>query len=58
MSRSLSSVEKNYSQIEKESLAIVDAVEKFHQYIYGCSFTIITGNKPLLEILAENNLYL
>ena len=50
MSRSLSSVEKNYSQIGKESL---DAVKKFDQYIYG-RFTITTDRKPLLGILAEN----
>ena len=49
MSRSLSSSEKNYLQIEKESLAIVCAVKKFHQYIYGCNFTIITDHKPLIE---------
>ena len=54
MSRSLSSAEKNYSQIEKESLAIVSAVKKFHQYIYDRSFTIITNHKPFLVIFAEN----
>ena len=54
MSRSLSSAENFFSQIEKESWAIVHVVKKFHQYIYGRSFTIMTDHKPLLGILAEN----
>ena len=34
-SRTLSSSEKNYSQIEKESLAIIFMIKKVHQYIFG-----------------------
>ena len=34
-SRSLSNAEKNYAQIDKEALAIVWAVRKFHNYIFG-----------------------
>ena len=37
---SLAPVEKNYSQIDKEALAIVFGVKHFHQYLFGCSFTI------------------
>ena len=39
-SRSLAPTEKNYSQIDKEALAIVFGVRHFHQYLYGRSFTI------------------
>ncbi len=35
VSRMLSSAEKHYSQLEKEALAIVFAVKKFHNFIYG-----------------------
>jgi len=34
-SRSLAPAEKNYSQIYKETLAIVFGVKHFHQYLFG-----------------------
>lgn len=49
-SRSLSECERRYSQTKKEALALVWACEKFHPYIYGGKFTIITDHKPLEAI--------
>ncbi|KAL6458039.1 hypothetical protein MHYP_G00332690 [Metynnis hypsauchen] len=34
-SRTLSKVEQNYAQIEREALAIIFVVRKIHQYLYG-----------------------
>ena len=52
-SRSLTVAEKNYGHIEKEGLALVFAVKKFHHYLYGHQFTMLTDHKPLLGLFSE-----
>ena len=49
-SRSLTACEKNYAQIDREALAIVAGVKKFHHFLYGNKFEIITDHKPLLGL--------
>uniref|UniRef100_A0A1I8C268 RNA-directed DNA polymerase n=1 Tax=Meloidogyne hapla TaxID=6305 RepID=A0A1I8C268_MELHA len=53
-SKSLIAAEKNYSQIEKEGLALVYAVQKFHKMLYGRKFVLRTDHKPLLAIFGKN----
>lgn len=49
-SRTLAKAEKGYAQIDKEGLAVVFAVKKFHQFLYGRHFKIYTDHKPLLGL--------
>lgn len=49
-SKTLNPQQLRYSQIEKEALSIIFGVQKFHQYIYGRTFELVTDNKPLLSI--------
>ncbi|XP_075527058.1 uncharacterized protein LOC142559328 [Dermacentor variabilis] len=49
-SRTLGACERNYAQIDKEGLAVVFGVKRFHQYLAGREFTVITDHKPLLGL--------
>nr|XP_039263303.1 uncharacterized protein K02A2.6-like [Styela clava] len=53
-SRSLSKPERNYSQLDREGLALVFAVTKFHSFLYGRPFVLETDHKPLLGLLGKN----
>ena len=53
-SRTLNVVEKRYSQLDKEAAAIMFGVKRFHQYLYGRKFSIVSYHKPLQYLLNEN----
>ena len=52
-SRILSKAERNYAQVKKEGLAIISGIKKFHQYVYGRKFLLVTDHKPLTTILSH-----
>ena len=54
-SHSLSASEQNYSMIEKEALAIVFGIKKFHQYLFGRRFSFLTDHRPLTLLLGPKH---
>lgn len=52
-SKSLSSAEKRYACIERELLAIVFGTQRFHTYLYGRKFKVVTDHKPLVAIIQK-----
>ena len=49
-SRTSSKSEQNYSQIEKKALALILGFKKFHLYLCGRTFTLVTDHKLLTTI--------
>ena len=54
-SRTLTPVERRYSQTEKEALALVWSCERFHQFLYGMDFELVTDHKPLQTIFSPTS---
>ena len=44
---------KNYAQIEKEMLAILFGLYKFHHFTYGRNVTVVTDHKLLVSIVKK-----
>lgn len=53
-SSTLSPSEKNYSNLEREALAIIFAIKRFHKYLYGQNFVLLTDHQPLQTIFNPN----
>ena len=50
VSKTLTESQRNYSQIQKEALAIVFGLKKFYQYLFGRKFVLVTDHRPLLAL--------
>ena len=53
--RTLNAVKRRYFQIERETLAVTWDIERFHVYLYGINFTVLTDHKPLISIFKQNH---
>ena len=53
-SRTLNVAERNYSQLEKEGLSCIFRIKRFHDYLFGRHFELVTDHKPLLGLIKED----
>ena len=54
VSWALTGAEKNYQNLERECLAMIWGMEKFHYFLYGKQFTLETDQKPLVSIYRKH----
>jgi hypothetical protein len=54
ISRKLSKAEMNYSNIEREALALVWGVQRLRHLLLGRKFSLVTDHKPLEILFGEN----
>ena len=54
VSRALTGSERNYQNLERECLATIWGMEKFHYFLYGKEFTLETNQKPLVSIYKKH----
>lgn len=53
-SKALTDTERNYSNIERETLGVIWGLESFNYYIFGENCTVNTNHKPLKSILRRD----
>ncbi|XP_046408763.1 uncharacterized protein LOC124173288 [Ischnura elegans] len=52
MSKMLTATQQRYSQLEREALGIIVSLQKFHKYLWGRKFSIVTDNMPLKSMFS------
>jgi len=54
VSKTLTTAERAYAQVEREGLAVVWAVRRLHKYLYGKHFLLVTDNKAISHIFSPD----
>ena len=49
-STALTEMEQSYSNIARELLSVIFALERFHHYVYGYTAMVQTDHKPLVSV--------
>ena len=52
-SRQLRARESNYSALELEGLAVIEAIRHFEIYLFGAQFTVVTDHKALTHLFSS-----
>jgi len=53
-SRAFTPVERKWAQIEKEALAVLFGLERFHQHTCGRPVEVVNDHKPIQAILQKS----
>ena len=53
-SKSLSSMEWQYSDITRETLDILHGLKKFHHYCFASEIHVITDHEPLIAMVSKD----
>ena len=51
--RALMPTQQRYSNIEHECYGLVNRIEHFHHYIFGCEFVVHTDHRPLVQLMTK-----
>ena len=49
-SKTLTDTQHRYSQVQKETLAVIYGIQKFHQFLYGQKFILVIDHKLLVAL--------
>ena len=52
VSKTLTETQRKYSQVHKEALSVIFGLKKFHQFLFGRKFILVTDHKPLLPLFS------
>ena len=53
-SRALTPTQQRYSNIECECYGLVNGIEHFHHYVFGCDFVVHTDHQPLVQLSTKH----